>query len=119
MISSQNIRDELRTLRRWKLTSWWLLGGFFPVVGVAYAIFSEQVLTIVGMAYFGLMMANGFRVGSASCPVCRRSFHSGINRLGIPYRNNLTSTCLNCGVSLDASESEIENALQMQKPNKP
>jgi hypothetical protein len=118
MSTAHWISNELRKIRRWKLTSWWLLAGLFLVGGLAMAILPEPAGKFVIFGYFALMMANAFRVGFAECPVCRKAFHVRTTRLGIPLRYTLTSSCLNCGIRLTASDSEIEQAIKNQQQKK-
>ncbi|MFN5000770.1 MAG: hypothetical protein ACK5GK_06145 [Akkermansiaceae bacterium] len=97
---SDNYDDQnLRRLIRLKLIDWGLIALFFPGSLLISSI-SEGIGTIVAFGSLISMVASGFYEQTIPCPRCGNNFYAKRTRSGLTVWSNLTTSCMNCGVSL-------------------
>lgn len=93
---TQDEREALRTIRRWRSRVGAILVAVLPVLWIVTRLNAPQLL--FSIVATGLMLA--FTIccvgaGLAKCPRCRKPFH----RRGL-WHDPGTRECLNCGLPL-------------------
>jgi hypothetical protein len=92
-------RDGLRKIRRWRFRLWFFVLSYVPVVWIVRrAIASELALASIVLAWTVAVVRYAGRTANSKCPRCGNLFHSTPGASS--WFNLLTRKCIQCGLSL-------------------